>query len=926
MRLARAGRFGVLLLALAGVLAGCGALVPTEHRIASARKDMQAGNWRSAAIELRTVVQAHPENAEAWLLLTRLSLDAGIPADAPADLTHALASGAKGPEVDALRVRTWLETRQPKKVIDALASHTVTLSGTERALALAQAYLALGKPDEALRQLQPLIEAHPDLTQALVLKAQALAGEGQLDASLQQLQTAIRQDPKAPEPLRIEGGILAARGQYAAAESALSQSLALMPAAEPALHRVTALVTLAQARLAQGKIDAAAQSIAGLQQLAPTAPVTEALDARIKLAHGQLSDGIDELERVVADAPGYAEARLLLGGALLSRGDLEQAQEQLDQVLQEAPDNLEARRLLAEVRLKLNEPQAALTALTPALGGQTIDSQTLSLLGEVASQVGQSQAVLDALMRSQRAHPDNEVLRLNLAQMYLTADEPDRALALLAKTTDDDNPRRDQLLVAALFAAKGPPAAGAEVTKLLAARPRDPAVLQLGAAYYASQGALDRARTLLSEELRLNPRDVTATASLARIEAAAGDTTAAEDTLKSALAADPTAWPIRVALAQRLAGAKEYAQAESVLQGADEAKVGAALPFALASVYLAQGDQKQANAALDRAIALQPGQAGPVEDAGLLLLQARQYDAALARFAQATVIAPDNAVYWFNTARAQLALNQPLAARGSLQKAAQLRPNWLPVVGTLALMDLRDHRGQSALDRVNALLSSEPDNADALTLKGDVQVATGDLAGAKATYGQAQRQRPNAAVAVKLFQLAIDAHEAQPAKALEQWLARQPNDWRVRAVLGNYYLSTGQFRPAAQAFQAVVRLAPENVMALNNLAWAENKLHDPGAEAIAERAHQLAPQTPAVDDTLGWILAHRGETARAVSLLAQAASQSPDDPDVQYHYAYALVQDGRRSEAQQILTKLLAAHPKFDSQHEAERLLASTRT
>ncbi len=887
---------------------------------------MQAGKWRSAAIELRAVLQAHPRDAEAWVLLTRLSLDAGDTADAPANLAHALASGANGSEVDALRVRTWLETGQPQEVIHALGSHKVVLSGTEQQLALAQAYLALGKPDEALQQLQPLTDGRPGQTQALVLEARALAAAGQFDAALRQLETARQRDLNAPGPLRVKGEILAARGQYAAAESALLRSLELMPATEPVLHRVTALVTLTQARLAQAKIDTAAQSIADLKRLAPNFPATRVLDARLNLAHGKLSDGINELERVVADVPDYVEARMLLGGALLSRGDVEQAQEQLEQVLQATPDNVEARQLLAEVRLKLNEPEAALTILTPALGLRDVDSQTLSLIGNVASRVGQSQSVLDALVRAQQVHPNEELPRLNLAQMYLSAGQPDNALALLEKTTDDGNPRRDQLLIIALAAARGPAAAKEEVTRLLAARPRDPALLHLGAAFFVWQGELARARNLLAHALALNPRDTLATVALARLEAAGGDAAVAEDTLKSALAVEPAAWPVRAALAQMLTDRKEFSQAERVLQGADETKVGPALPFALASLYLAQGDPKRADAALDRAIAEQPGQAEPLENAGVLLLEAHQYDAALAHFARATTLAPDNALYWLNTARAQLALDQPLAARDSLQKASELRPNWLPVVGTLALMDLRGHDGRSALDRVDALLASEPKDAGALALKGDVELATGNIHAAASAYEKAQSQQPSEEVAVKLFRVALEAHEGQPAKPLEQWLAREPNDWRVSDVLGDYYISVGQLRSAAQVFQTVVRLSPGDVLALNNLAWIKDKLNEPGGLALAERAYQLAPQMPAVEDTLGWILARRSETARAVTLLAQAAKQAPSDPATQYHYAYALIQHGERADARQFLAKLLANHPKFDSRREAERLLASTRT
>lgn len=929
MTSARARALGGLLLAL--TLAGCGALIPAHYRITAARKDMQQGDWRGAAVELRSVVQAHPKSAEAWLLLTRLSLDVDDPADAPADLSHALAAGAKGPDVDKLRVRTWLETGRPKAALDAFARHTVSLEEPEQSLATARAYLALGQADKALETLRPLLAAHPDLprsglTQARVLMAEALARTGQLDTAMQQLDAAMRQDPKSPEPPLLEGRILASRGQFSAAESALTSALERMPPAEPIPYRLTALVTLTEARLTQGEIDAAAKSQALVAQLVPGAPVTQVLDARLELAHGDLRDGIDELERVVADVPNYLEARMLLGGALLNRGDLEQAQEQLEQVVQQAPDNVEARKLLATARLKLNEPEAALSVLTPALSSQAADPQMLALLGATAVRMGDSPSAVAALAGNEQEHPGNETLQLNLAQAYLATGYAGKALALLEKTADDNDMRRDALLVAALAGARGPQAADEQVDKLLAAHPHDTGVLSIAGAYLASQGALDRARTLLSQAIALNPRNQAAVIVLARVEAAAGDPSAARRTLQAALAADPKALRERLALADVLVDQKAFDQAVSLLDEVDPSQAGPGVQFALARVHLAQGDLRQADAALDRAIAMRRGQASTVEDAGSLLLAANQYDAALARYAQATTLAPDNPLYWLNAARAQLALNQPLAARSSLQSASKLRPNWLPVVGTLALMDLRAHNGQAALARVNALLASQPHDPGALALKGDVEAATGNLGDAMAAYAAAQRQQPSAAVAVKEFQVALATHGAQPQKPLEEWLAREPNDTRVRAVLGNYYLTAHDLRPAAQAFQAVVRLTPDNVVALNNLAWVDDRLGDAHAVALAERAHALAPQSPNVDDTLGWILARKGEAARAVPLLAQAAKLIPKDPDIQYHYAYALARDGQRAEARQILARLLATHADFDSHSDAERLLAATRT
>jgi tetratricopeptide (TPR) repeat protein len=822
--LIRAGVLGTPAV-MAVLLSGCGLLITPQHRIAVARKEMKAGEWQAAAGELRTVLQGHPNDAEAWEVLAEVSFGAGDINGAQSSLKHAVAAGAKGPQLDALRLRVWLAAGQAQAVIAAIAGHTVDAGEPTQSLDLARAYVAAGQADKAVAILQPLLAAHPDLTPARVALAEALVRQGQLDPALQQLATALQRDPKSAQALLLKGRILASQGQYAAAEQALTAALAAMSPARPLLDRAGALIALAEAQLAQGKVAAAAKSQAALAAVVPGAPVAQLLAGRIALARGDLSAGIDQLQGVVARAPGFLAARLYLGAAELAQGNLQQAQQQLEQVVQAAPDNIQARKLLATVRLRLGQPEAALSALTPALESQPGDPGLLYLLGAAGRRGGDSKPAVQALER----------------------------------------------------------------------------------------------------KLQADSKDQTAALDLARVQAATGDLAAARSTLSTALAANPEALPVRLALAEVLVRTKALPQALALMQAADKPGAAPDIPLAIARIQLLQGQVKAAQATLDQAIAAHPGQAPLAAAAGALLLAANQYGPALAHFAQATALAPDDALYWLDSARAQLALNESAAARDSLLKAAQIRPNWPPVVGMLAFMDLHAGKGPAALARVDALVASQRNDAPALALKGYVEAALGNTAAAMAAYTQAQALHPTAQVAVQLFRVRLAGHEAHPEKPLEDWLAREPGDWRIHEVLGEYYLGVSNLQPAERQLEAVVRQSPDNIVALNNLAWLYGKLDDPRAEATAERAYQLAPQAPQVDDTLGWILARGHQAARAVPLLARAVKLTPGDPEVEYHYAYALFNSGKRAEAERLLTKLLATSRPFESRAAAMQLLAATK-
>src|SRR5690606_1548377 len=115
----------------------------------------------------------------------------------------------------------------------------------------------------------------------------------------------------------------------------------------------------------------------------------------------------------------------------------------------------------------------------------------------------------------------------------------------------------------------------------------------------------------------------------------------------------------------------------------------------------------------------------------------------------------------------------------------------------------------------------------------------------------------------------------------------------------------------------------ENSILLNNLAFLYQGRDDARALELAERAHALQPDDPAVAHTLGWILVRQGEAARGLEQLARARDGLPEHASVRYHYAYALARNDRRAEARRELAALLDETRDFPETADAEALLES---
>ena len=113
------------------------------------------------------------------------------------------------------------------------------------------------------------------------------------------------------------------------------------------------------------------------------------------------------------------------------------------------------------------------------------------------------------------------------------------------------------------------------------------------------------------------------------------------------------------------------------------------------------------------------------------------------------------------------------------------------------------------------------------------------------------------------------------------------------------------------------------VLALNNVAWLMAQQRQPGALALAEKANQLAPNQPALMDTLAYVLALEKQPQRAVELQKKAMAQAPQNDSLRLTLAKIYLENGDKANARAELDTLAKLGDKFGAQPEVKRLLAT---
>jgi Flp pilus assembly protein TadD len=151
-----------------------------------------------------------------------------------------------------------------------------------------------------------------------------------------------------------------------------------------------------------------------------------------------------------------------------------------------------------------------------------------------------------------------------------------------------------------------------------------------------------------------------------------------------------------------------------------------------------------------------------------------------------------------------------------------------------------------------------------------------------------------------------------------------PANYLPLLELALLYNRAGRDEEARTAYEEVIKLQPDNVEALNNLAYlkADQGVDLDQALAYAQRAQQKRPNDPNVVDTLALIYIHKNLTDDSLRMLRDLVTKTPNNPTFHLHLALALYQKGDRPQAKKELETAMRNKPSDREQGKIKELLA----
>lgn len=913
--------FIAALLACVLFAGGCQSRSP-EQLLRDARTAADAADFRTASIHLRTMLQRDPASVDALLLLADVALAVGDAPLAERNYRRAAELGADPGRYWFPWLEALLQLDRFPEVLERVGERPLTTAADQarQQLMIGQARIGQGRDQEAevaLRralEIDPgLVVAHRDLARLYFRTGRGTEGEREIEA-------ALATAPNDPEVLLLRGIRLLSAGDAEEAATVLSRALEGAPGQPPLQVRI--LNVLADAELVLGRIDAVAERERALTRLLGNEPEVRYVRARLALERQDVERARHELQEALATDRNFGPAQRLLGAMYTLENQFDLAEMYLRPVVASNPDDLYARRLLATVHLARGKPAEALPLLDNIVAKDEESRQALlTMKGQASLEIGDIARATRFFSEGSREFPDNPLFELGLSLTLLAEGRTAEAERILhqIRGAETESVRAAFLAIAAMQVGRTDDAL-ASARAIVARNPEAAWAQGLLGSILMATGQFAEARVNLAKSVELNPTDAPAIANLARVEQLLGNGDAALEAWQRILARDPSNAEAAIGYAGLSLARGNVADALRTLTPFQNTSHQAQL--LVSGILLDRGQSEAALRLASQVVKAEPENAEAHNLFGLAQLATGTPQSAQASFRRAAELRPTAAIYHFNLARAYLVAGDQKGATAALGVVRRLEPT-LPQLHSLEVVS-RIHAGdlEGASRALDGMVVSGAEGAalrDAL--RGELLAAERRFAEAADSYSAAYAARPSLELAIRIHGMRRAAGQPGRTELLADWVRRNQEDPRALLVLADAYFADGEPNKAIAHYERLIGLIPDDLNALNNLAWLYQEREDPRAIRLADRASQLAPDNAAILDTAGWSHFRLGNRQRGMELLRRAASLAPDDPDIQYHLAAGLIGTGQADEGKRLLAKIVESGSEFASRSDAERLL-----
>jgi len=333
----------------------------------------------------------------------------------------------------------------------------------------------------------------------------------------------------------------------------------------------------------------------------------------------------------------------------------------------------------------------------------------------------------------------------------------------------------------------------------------------------------------------------------------------------------------------------------------------------LSRIHTERGDKDSAKLVLKQALKAAPESRILNSSYARLLVDANEPELAYRQFQKLQKLMPEDADVRFSLGVLALQLERIEVATGHFETLIEMGKRVQDAAFFLGRIEEMESRNQAAIGWYSKVKKGKY-SFDAQVRTVRLLADDGELERAQALLQSIRSRMPERSVALYLLEGEILRNNAAPEKVVELYnaaLEAHPEEIDLLYARALFSALQGRVDILEQDLRKILQREPNHADALNALGYTLADQTDRYQEALGyiTQALKVNPDSPAILDSMGWVLYRLGNKEEALRYLRRAFSLLPD-AEIAAHFGEVLWITGQKEEAQKVFQGALEKDPE----------------